>query len=235
MKSEVPSLPNCYSFILPTLSQEPGSPSATSEAEEQPGKAQRVQEPRGMMETGQPDQRVGAWREWGHNLGNSWPPRLLFQPRQASLLPDARSDGKNWRGHEGGSSPHVTSPGKSGHRDTESRCPTSLPLVSFSREDKRGSTSSWRRGLMAWFSILDSSSLICKQEKTLILTWGWGRAGNGLDSHACWDWAEIIARVKANSGRAAGRSRPPGTGFNRKLTAYSSRPSLSASHSGDRR
>ena len=60
MKSEVPSLPNCYSFILPTLSQEPGSPSATSEAEEQPGKAQRVQEPRGMMETGQPDQRVGA-------------------------------------------------------------------------------------------------------------------------------------------------------------------------------
>lgn len=62
-KSEVPSLPICYSFILPTLSQEPASPSATSEAEEQPRKAQRVQA--ATRDDGDGPTRSACWEREG--------------------------------------------------------------------------------------------------------------------------------------------------------------------------
>ena len=128
-----------------------------------------------MKETGQPDQR-----EQGHVLGD--PTAVLTA--QASLLPNGRSDGKSGRGHVGGSSPHVTSPGS---QDTETRRAIALPVALFSRENKRVLLPAGGKDCLAWLSIWDLGSWICKQEKGGNLTWGWGGARNGSDSHPCWN------------------------------------------------
>lgn len=84
----------------------------------------------------------------------------------------------------GGSSPHVASPGS---QDTETRSAIALLGALFSRENKRVLLPAGRKDCLAWFSLLDLGSWICKQEKAGILTWGWGGAGNGSDSHPCWN------------------------------------------------
>ena len=90
----------------------------------------------------------------------------------------------------GGSAPRDQS-WKSGHRDTESSSP---PAALFSRENKRVLLPAGGEDWLAWLSILDLGSWIHKQEKAGILTWGWGGAGNGSDSHPCWNWADINSR-----------------------------------------
>ena len=105
----------------------------------------------------------------------------------------------------GGSSPHVTS---TGSQDTETWRAIALPMAWFSRQNKRVLLTVGGKDCLAWLSIWDLGSWICKQEKAGILTWGWGGAGNGSDSHPCWNWADTNSRVKANSERAASSSRP---------------------------
>lgn len=148
-----------------------------------------------MKEAGQPDRQ-----ERGHVLGD---PTALNHARPAfSQMAGltVRAEGATWVAHH-----HVTSPGS---QDTETPRAISPPAALFSRENKRVLLPAGGEDWLAWLSILDLGSWIHKQEKAGILTWGWGGAGNGSDSHPCWNWADISSRVKANSGRAAGSSRP---------------------------